>query len=134
MMFMCTSRFELEGKQLEFIEEYLSCQENKATQEAKDDKKDEDFLQPISDNEDDLTSTQVQASSEHASRKRGRSNADAEPVAEENQQPLIELDEDGEPPLPDNSMILQKESDTQRRSSGRAPKRSKRDDSQFVSY
>jgi hypothetical protein len=131
MMFLCTSKFEIEEEQLALVEEYLSSHEIQAAKEEREAQKSQDDLEPISDNEEDNSvSNHVRVPSVRALGKRRRSIA--EPGTEEIQEPVIELDDDGEVPLPDNTTILQEESNTQRRTSGRLPKRSKRDDKEFV--
>ncbi|OJJ79274.1 uncharacterized protein ASPGLDRAFT_137232, partial [Aspergillus glaucus CBS 516.65] len=92
LMFMCTTKFDMESKQLSLMEEYFTTQETQAAEE-KDAWKKQDEFNPISDDEDELSSAGA----------------------------ISQI------PLPDNS-YLQGKSSTQRRSSGRLPKRSRRDD------
>ncbi|KAG2000826.1 hypothetical protein GB937_010790 [Aspergillus fischeri] len=131
MMSMCTSRFDIESEQLTFVNEYLTAQEIQAAREEQDARKAVDKFDPISDNEEDAPaaiSPPIQLPSERALGKRPRTEAT------EHQGPLVELDNEDyqdEIPLPDNS-DLHGESNTQRRTSGRVPKRSKRDEDQFV--
>jgi hypothetical protein len=131
MMFMCTSRFDIESEQLTFVDEYLTAQEIQAAREEEDARKTGDEFNLISDNEEDAPaaiSPPIQPPSERALCKRPRTKVT------EDQGPLIELDnenDEDEIPLPDNS-DLHGESSTQRRTSGRVPKRSKRDEDQFV--
>lgn len=111
MMFMCTSKFDLEDDQRMLMNEYLSHQERQTAKEEKNTK--ETTFDPISDNdeEEDLASTQpqptVQPLSERALGKR-RKSVISEPDEDEN-------DDDTDVPLPD----------TQHRVSGRVRKRSK---------
>lgn len=61
MMFMCTSKFDLEDDQRMLINEYLSRQEKQAVKEEKNTK--ETAFSPISDDdeeEEDLAPTQSQ--------------------------------------------------------------------------
>ncbi|KAJ5456131.1 uncharacterized protein N7458_003714 [Penicillium daleae] len=111
MMFVCTSKFDIEDDQRMLINEYLSHQEKQAAKEEKDIK--ENNFDPISDDEEDpasiLSQPPVQLLSEKALGKRRRSDT-SEPDEDENN------DDDAEVPLPD----------TQHRVSGRVRKRSKR--------
>lgn len=131
MMFMCTSKFDIESEQLNFVDEYLTTQEIQAAKEEKDASKRRDEFNPISDNEEDVPATislPIQPPSQCALGKRPRTEVT------EDQGPLIELDNNNyevEIPLPDNSNLCNKNS-TQRRTSGRTPKRSKRDEDQFM--
>jgi hypothetical protein len=131
MMYMCTSRFDIESEQLTFVDEYLTAQEIQAAREEQDAHKAVDKFDLLSDNEEDAPvaiSPLIQPPSERALGKRPRTEAT------EHKGPLIELDNEDhqdEIPLPDNS-DLHGESSTQRRTSGRVPKRSKRDEDQFV--
>jgi hypothetical protein len=131
MMFMCTSRFDIESEQLTFVDEYLTAQEIQAAREEKDAHKTGDEFNPISDDEEDASaaiSPQIQPPSERALGKRPRTEVT------EDQGPLIELDNENDEDiisLPDNS-DLHGENNTQRRTSGRVPKRLKRDEDQFV--
>jgi hypothetical protein len=128
MMYLCTSRFDIESEQHTFIEEYLTAQEIQVVKEKKKtERPDDDVFDLISDTEEDpLAKTQPsQAPSRVALGKR--------PLRDIRDIPLIELgdeDEEDEIPLPNNSN-LQDESGTQRRTSGRVPKRSKRDDGEW---
>ncbi|OQD73330.1 hypothetical protein PENANT_c208G01005, partial [Penicillium antarcticum] len=120
MMFMCTAKFDVESEQLALIEEYLSTQEKQAESERKDaERKKEEGFDSISDDEEDPSTTEAtQPSSERTLGKRR---------AETTSDNLIQLDDTDEVPLPDNSH-LQEESGTQRRSSGRVPKRLRQDE------
>lgn len=97
-------------------------------EKKKTERLDDDVFDLISDTEEDpsaKTQPPSQAPSRVALGKR--------PLRDIRDTPLIELgdeDEEDEIPLPDNS-ILQDESGTQRRTSGRVPKRSKRDDGEW---
>lgn len=130
MMFMCTSEFEIRREQLAFVEEYLSSQEIQAAHEERDAQKPQDDLDPISDDEEENPATDcVEAPSERALGKRRRSVAEQ---GMEDQEPPLELDDEEDIPLPDNTAILHGEMSTQRRISGRVPKRSRRDNDEFV--
>jgi hypothetical protein len=112
MMFMCTSKFDIEDNQRMLINEHLSHQEKQAAKEEKDTK--ENDFDPISDDEEQdpalaLSQPPVHPLSEKALGKRRRSVI-SEPDEEENN------DDDAEVPLPD----------IQHRISGRVRKRSKR--------
>lgn len=131
MMYLCTSRFDIESEQYTFIEEYLTAQEIQAVKEKrKTERLDDDVFDLISDTEED-PSAKAQPSQGPSRVALGK-----RPLRDIRDTPLIELgDEDEEVqedeiPLPDNSN-LQDESGTQRRTSGRVPKRSKRDDGEW---
>ncbi|OKP10317.1 hypothetical protein PENSUB_4260 [Penicillium subrubescens] len=129
-MYLCTSRFDIESKQHTFIEEYLKVQEIQAVKEKnKTERLDNDVFDLISDTEED-PSAKAQPSYPPSRVAIGK-----RPLRDIRDTPLIELgdeDEDvqgDEIPLPDNSNSnLQDKSGTQRRTSGRVPKRSKRND------
>lgn len=125
MLFMCTTKFDMESEQLCHIDEYLTTQETQAEKEEKDAWKAEVEFNQISDDEDEpsvITFQNVQPIHEHVLGKRQRVEAPTDKHG-----PLIELGEEDEIPLRDNSH-MQAESSTQRRSSGRLPKRSRRDE------
>jgi hypothetical protein len=126
MMFMCTTKFDMESEQLSLMEEYLTTQEVQAAREEKDIRQAEDGFDPISDSEEDDPSATIsqpaQPVSQRALGKRPRTEATTEGLGS-----LIELDEEDEIRLPNNTYI-QGESSTQRRSSGRLPKRARRDE------
>lgn len=131
MMLMCTSKFEIEEEQLAFINEYLSSQEIQAANEEKDAQRPRDDLDPISDDEeDDLLSAQVQTPSQRALGKRRMSTIDL--GAKEGQEPPNESNDDGEIPLPDNTISLQEGSSTQFRTSGRVRNRPRHDDDMYI--
>jgi hypothetical protein len=131
MMFLCTTKFEVEEEQLAFVQEYLSSQEIQTATEEREAQKPQGDLESISDNEEDTSVlNHIQAPSARALGKRRRSVIES--GTEEVQEPVVVLDNDGEVPLPDNTTVFQEESGTQRRTSGRVPKRSKRDDIEFV--
>ncbi|KAJ6001218.1 hypothetical protein N7481_001627 [Penicillium waksmanii] len=122
MLFMCTTKFDMESEQLSLMDDYFTTQEAQAAREEKDARKAECEFDLISDSEDEPSaaiSQTVQTVSEHAHGKRRR----AENITE-GLEHVIELDEEDEVPLPDN-IHIQGESSTQRRSSGRLPKRSR---------
>lgn len=121
MMFMCTVKFDLETEQFALIEEYLSTQEKQAERERKDAiKKQEEEFNTISDNEKGLSTTE-------SSQAVPLPNAKALGKRRATSDDLIKLDDDGEIPLPENQHV-QGESSTQRRSSGRVPKRPRQDE------
>ena len=57
MMFMCTTKFDMESEQLSLMEEYLTTQEAQAAREEKDIRKAEDEFDLISDSEEDPSAT-----------------------------------------------------------------------------
>ncbi|CAG8212376.1 unnamed protein product [Penicillium nalgiovense] len=115
----------MEPEQFSLMDDYLTTQETQAAREENDARKAECEFDLISDSEDEPSagiSQPVQLASEHALGKRSRGDNIAEA-----QEHVIELDEEDEVPLPDN-IHIHGESSTQRRSSGRLPKRSRRDE------
>jgi hypothetical protein len=137
MMFMCTSRFEIEEEQLAFVNEYLSNEEIQAGNEERDAQLPENGLDPISDDEeDDSVPEQAQlltkAASQHALGKRRRS-VTSEPENEEGeaQELAVETDDEANLPLP---TISPEEITTQIRTSRRIRKRSRREDDVFDYY
>lgn len=123
---MCTTKFNMESKQLSLMEEYFTTQETQAAKEEKDAWKKQDELNPISDDEYELSSAEAASQVIHPPSERALGKRRAEAISDE-PGPLIGLDEADEIPLPDNS-YLQGDSSTQRRSSGRLPKRLRRDE------
>ena len=117
-MFMCTTRFDIQSEQLALVDEFLSTQEKHTKKEQDDAEQDDKEFDPISDNEEDPFTTEASAEAfiqQPSIRALGKRRATDEQ--------LIELDDEDEIPLPSF--------DTQRRSSGRIPKRS-RYDADFV--
>ncbi|KAJ5355559.1 uncharacterized protein N7496_012771, partial [Penicillium cataractarum] len=122
MLFMCTTKFDVESEQLTLVDEYLSTQEKQAKKEQKDAQKKEEQFDPISDNEEDLSTTEDSAETIQLPSARALGKRRATPDQ------LFELDDDDdEVPLPDNSH-LEEGRTTQRRSSGRVPKRLRQDE------
>ncbi|KAJ5355238.1 uncharacterized protein N7496_000165 [Penicillium cataractarum] len=122
MLFMCTTKFDVESEQLALVDEYLSTQEKQAKKEQKDAQKKEEQFDPISDNEEDLSTTEDSAETIQLPSARALGKRRATPDQ------LFELDDDDdEVPLPDNSH-LEEGRTTQRRSSGRVPKRLRQDE------
>jgi hypothetical protein len=125
MMFMCTSKFEMEEEDLAIMKAYLSNEEQQALDEEKDAQLLNDNLEPISDDEEDdleiLQEVPTQATSERTIGKR-RKSATSD-IGEEAQGPDPSNDE-ADLPLPN----------TQHRVSRRHRKRSRREDDQFVHY
>jgi hypothetical protein len=113
MLFMCTTKFDVESEQLALVEEYLSTQEKQAKKEQTDAQKKEEEFDPISDDEEGPYTTEAtnRASQGQPPSKRALGKRRAEAISGE----LIDLDDANEVPLPDNSH-LQEESSTQRRS------------------
>lgn len=131
MMYSCTSRFDIESEQHTFIEEYLTAQEIQAAKEERQTERlDDDVFDLISDtDEDPLTKDPPsQPPSMIALGKRPlRDIRDAPPIELEDEDEDVEVDEI---PLPDNTNV-QSKGGTQRRTSARVPKRSKRDDGEW---
>jgi len=131
MMFMCTSKFDIESEQLALVDEYLTAWEIQAAREEKDAHKTGDEFNPISDDEEDAPVTislLLRPPSECVPRKRPRIDIT------EDQEALNELNNENDEdknPLPDNSNLYG-ENNTRRRTSGRVPKRLRRDEDQFV--
>jgi hypothetical protein len=121
MLFMCTTKFDVESEQLALIDEYLSTQEKQTKKEQNDARKKVGEFDPISDDEEGPSTAKASAEAIQppSARALGKRRATSD-------QP-IEREDDDEVPLPINSH-LQKESSTQRRSSGRAPKRLRQDE------
>ncbi|EED11521.1 conserved hypothetical protein [Talaromyces stipitatus ATCC 10500] len=135
MLFMCTTKFDLESEELSLMDEYLTTQEIQRAREERDAQQaleaqntKYDF-DPISDSEEAESEDEslVLPQSPQASQARSQRSLGKRPAREE--EPLIELDgnEEDEVPLPYNRHLVTVSS-TQRRSSGRQPKRSKRDE------
>ncbi|KAJ5378258.1 uncharacterized protein N7496_005667 [Penicillium cataractarum] len=117
MLFMCIIKFDLA-----LVDKYLSTQEKQAKKEQKDAQKKEEQFDPISDNEEDLSTTEDSAETIQLPSARALGKRRATPDQ------LFELDDDDdEVPLPDNSH-LEEGRTTQRRSSGRVPKRLRQDE------
>jgi hypothetical protein len=132
MMFMCTSRFEIEEKQLAFVNNYLSNEETQVDDEERDAQFLEHVQDPISEDEgDDPVPEQGQLLIEAASQcvlgKRRKSVA-SESEIEEAQESAPETDDEDNLPLPTISMISTGGTTTQMRTSRRVRKRSRRDD------
>lgn len=121
MLFMCTTKFDVESEQLALIDEYLSTQEKQAKKEQKDAQKKEEEFDPISDDEENLSTSE--ASAETIQNPNARALGKRRATSDQ----LIELEDDDEVPLPDNSH-LEEGRTTQRRSSGRVPKRLRQDE------
>lgn len=122
MLFMCTTKFDVESEQLALIDEYLSTQEKQAKKEQKDAQKKEEEFDPISDDEEDISTTEASTESSQppSTQALGKRRATSDQLIE------LEDDED-EVSLPDNG-YLEEERTTQKRSSGRVPKRLRQDD------
>jgi hAT family C-terminal dimerisation region len=96
MMFMCTSRFEIEDSHRALINEYLSSEERQASQEEKDISIQQ--FEPISDNEEEDDGG-------HHSGGEGEGDGDgAQPL--QSQRTLIEDEASGEPSLPSTQRHL----------------------------
>jgi hypothetical protein len=124
MMYMCTSKFDIEEKQLALISEFLSDEEKEQGSEERATPFLED-LDSISDNEEDdvvlvYEQPTIEGLSERAAGKRRRSVAsEAEVEARE----AAQSDDGVDIPLPDTQRI-----------SGRNRKRTRREDDDFIHY
>jgi hypothetical protein len=100
MMFMCTSRFEIEDSHRALINEYLSSEERQASQEEKDMSIQQ--FEPISDNEEDDDCGHDSDGDSDASSPRTQVLSLAQPLVEveQSQRTLIEDETSGEPSLP----------------------------------
>lgn len=121
MLFMCTTKFDVESEQLALIDEYLSTQEKQAKKEQNDARKEEEEFDSISDDEEGLSTAKPSAEviEPPSARALGKRRATSDQ--------LVELEDDDEVPLP-NNRHLQEENTTQRRLSGRVPKRLRQDE------
>lgn len=107
MMFLCTSKFDMEEEQFAFLKEFSSRDEIEAVNEEREDTPDQFDFDPISDNEEQDTREQMEE--------------------EDTQQAIISDDEVNPLPAP-------KEGNTQLRASVRPRKRVRREDDQFAYY
>src|ERR1700710_1554683 len=138
MMFLCTIKFEIEEEQLAFVQEYLSSREIQTATEEREAQKPQDDLESISDNEEDTSvSNRIQDPSVRTQGKRRRGILELGTGACQELAVVLNDDDDDDDgdddgdddvPLPENPTILQEEVGTQRRTSGRVPKRLRRDD------
>lgn len=128
IMLMCTSKFEIESEQLALMEEYISMQETqtRTEEEVTKEVRDPEF-DPISDTEEDPSGLPTQPRYLPSAVALGKRPRQATPLSdlEEDNEDEKESEED-EIPLPDN-IHAHDQSNIQRRTSGRVPKRSKRD-------
>ena len=133
MLFIYTTKFDLESEELSYIEEYLTTQEIQRAKEEKDawkalkDQNTINDFDPISEDEEAEGEDESLALFQ-LSQARSRCSLGKRPVTTGVEEELIKLDGgDGEDeiPLPSNRQLEMKGS-TQRRSSGRQPKRSRR--------
>jgi len=67
MMFLCTSRFDLEEKEAQRLEKFFSREEIEAAKEEKDEKPDEVEVEPISDTEEPDNGLNDETEAEEAS-------------------------------------------------------------------
>ncbi|KAJ6126401.1 hypothetical protein N7523_002013 [Penicillium sp. IBT 18751x] len=141
MMMMRTTRFDVKSEELAFIEEYLSTQEIHARKEEQEaQKKKEEVFDLISDDDEEeeeeeeetegnytnATFEPTQLAGESILGKRPRIEA-AEAALPATEAPLNELeDEDGEDK--EDDVALPQNNITRRRTSGRVPKRLRRDE------
>lgn len=135
MMHMCTTRFDIEEGQLGLAKEFWSNEEIDLAEEEKDIPQDDPIALISDDVEDDSASTQYQVTIEKFSQrtlsKRRRSIVPSASDSEKGNMDVQERpsdgedDDDGDIPLPPI---------TQRRTSGRMPKRARRDEELFEYY
>lgn len=133
---MIDPSFDIEDKQLAFMKDFQTKEEIETEREETDAQQPlEEFLDPISDDEeDDSLSDQPGFTTQRTSSKRRQSTSpsDAEQGNEEDPEPHIESDDDeAELPLPP---ILHEEGKSQIRTSGRPRKRSKLLEGYAVSF
>lgn len=125
MMYMCTTKFELEDEQLAFIKEYLLSGERETANEEQDAQLLQDNPNPISNNkEDNMVPIQEQPATQEVSQRafsKRRKSVASEPEDEAQESALSD---DNDLPLPD----------TRRRASAISRKRSRRDDDTFTYY
>jgi hypothetical protein len=121
MLFMCTAKFDVESEQPALTDKYLSTQEKQTKKEQKHTQKKEEEFDPISDDDEDLSTAECSAETIQppSTRALGKRRA----ISDQ----LVELEDGDEVPLPDNGH-LGEESTTQRRVSGHVPKRLRQDD------
>jgi len=125
MMYMCTTRFELEDEQLAFIKEYLLSGERETANEEQDAQLLQDNPDPISDNEeDDMVPIQEQPATQEVSQRAFSKRRESVASEPEDETQESALSDDNDLPLPD----------TRRRASARSRKRSRRDDDTFTYY
>lgn len=125
ILFIYTTKFNIKSKQLSLINNYLTTQKTQTAKKKKDTQNAKYEFDLISNNEDErsaIVSQIVQTANEPALGKRPK----AENTTED-QKHIIKLDKGYEVPLPD-IIHTQGESGTQRRSSGRLPKRARQDE------
>lgn len=126
MLFMCTTKFDVESEQLALIDEYLSTQEKQAKKEQSDAQQKQEEFDPISDDDEGLSTTKTSAITIQppSARALGKRRATSDQLIEP------EEGDDDEVPLPDNSYLQEgaQGNATQRRSSGRVPKRLRQDE------
>ena len=84
IMFLCTSRFDIEEQEAKLLEKFFSYEEIEAVKEERDNKLDHVDIEPISDTEEQEESIQ-------------------EDVIQDNEASLLDIDEP-EFPLPDYSI------------------------------
>ena len=131
-MFMCTTKFEVEGAQLAHLQELLTRQEQEAAEEERDAQQTKDSIDPISDDEEESSpvNAQLMAPREHALGKRRKSHDSEQGGEVDHELDDDDDDDDGDHPLP---TMPQRES-TQIWSSGRNRKKPRREDDDFEYY
>jgi hypothetical protein len=131
MMFMCTSRFEIESEQLALLEEYISTQEiqTRTEENAANKVRDSEF-NPISDTEEDPLDISTQPTQPVTAIAFGKRPRQAAPMIDLEEEEEDEENREDGISLPDNTH-LRDQCSTQRRKSGRVTKRSKQDDGQW---
>lgn len=124
MMFMCATKFDLEGKELALMSEFISEAELEANEE-----KDTQFLDDLnqtSDNEED----EIILTQEHL----GTQGVSARAAGKRRKSVASEPEEETWESAQSNDEAYVPRPDTQQRVSGRNRKRSRRDDDQFTYY
>ena len=134
-MHMCTTRFDIEEGQLGLAKEFWSNEEIDLVEEEKDIPQDDPIALISDDEENDSGSTQNQVTIEKVSQrtlsKRRRSTVPSASDSGKGNMDVPERPSDGED---DDDGDLPLPSITQRRTSGRMPKRSRRDEELFEYY
>jgi hypothetical protein len=120
MMFMCTTRFEVEEEQLAFIRELATEQELESAEEETDTWQPSENLDPISDNEEDESlfasvESSIEIRSQTSLGKRRRIDINEGSGPEDHQVEASIEDEDEE----ENMVLLPCESSVRQRVSGR---------------
>ena len=131
MMFMCTTKFEVEEAKLAHLQELLTQQEREAAGEERDAQQTQDSIDPISDNEESSpVNAQLMAPSERALGKRRKSHDSEQEGEVDHGIDGDDDDDDDDYPLP----TMPQREGTQIWSSGRNRKKPRREDDDFEYY